>query len=48
MLLMPLELAQGSLDVFVLLVVIWTLTVTGDAVPSKLFALSSQHQVPLV
>lgn len=45
---MPLELTQGSLYVLILLIVIWTLTVTGNAVPSKLFTMSSQHRVPLV
>lgn len=45
---MLLELAQGSLYVLVLLLIIWTLAVTGNAVPSKLYTLSSQHHVLLV
>jgi hypothetical protein len=36
MLLMPLEWAQGSLKVFVLLLIIRPFTVPGDAIPSKL------------
>lgn len=44
---MPLELAQGSLNVFVLLLIIWTLTVAGYPVPSELFRVNSQSGIPL-